>query len=211
MLIQAGRAESPVTVTTEGVDVTAHAGRRLHDRWGPRDRLWAAVDLPRGAVGGAGMNGSRDDGRQNGPYSFPVRVAEFAEAGELPAVPGGLSSVRVILAEAGPDLTGEVADRLGDWVAGGGHLVLSADPAGGPLPDFVPVDAGGPEPLTAYSALEALAGRGGSGGGGPAEPTRAGGGPAGRPGGGRRGGRAGPDARGTAGRSSARSRSGSGG
>ena len=164
VLIQAGRAESPVTVTTEGTEVVLVPGVDFTPL-SPRDRLWAAVNLPREAVGGAGMNGSRDGGRENGPYGFPVRVAEFAAAADLPAVPGGLSSVRVILAEAGSGLSGEVADRLGDWVAGGGHLVLSADPAGGPLPDFVPVEAGEPEPLTAYSALEALAGRGGGSGG----------------------------------------------
>ena len=161
VLIQAGRAESPVVVTAGGVVRTLVPGEDFTPL-GPPDRVWATVDLPTPAALGAGAEGDRDGGEGDGEdvFGHPVRVAGFGGFDELPAVNGGLASVRVVIAEAGGGLTGAVADRLERWVTGGGHLVLSLDPGGGGLPTFVPLDVRPAKPLAAYSALEELGSRG---------------------------------------------------
>ena len=154
VLIQAGREESPVVVTLGGVTRTLRPGVDFTPL-GPQDRLWATVDLPAASVLGAG------DGDGGGPTSGdPVRVAAFDRLGDLPAVAGGLATVRAVVAETGGGPGGAGAERLERWVTGGGHLVLSLNADGGGLPGFVPLEALPARPLASYSALEELASRG---------------------------------------------------
>ena len=155
VLIQAGRAESSIEVETLGglVTLRPEAGFTV---LGPQDRLWATVDLPAETVA---KFETGDDGAAP-LFGFPLRVATFKSPAELPAVAGGLATVRVVIAETGDGLSGAVADRLERWVTGGGHLVLSLGPDGGDLPAFVPLTALPARPLAAQSALEELASRG---------------------------------------------------
>ena len=183
-LIQAGRSESDVlfrtTETTGGggafeavkkpnlfapleIVATLRPGVDF-TVLGPDDRLWAAVDLPAGSVLGRDEIGEPLGGG-GGRFGFPLRVAAFEAAGDLPAVPGGLATVRVLILEAGPGgLPAGVAETVRRWVTGGGHLILSLAPDGD-LPAFVPLTAGPPGPLTAYTALEELASAGSGVGG----------------------------------------------
>lgn len=178
-LVQAGRAESDIwmrrgladsipdsfwgeAVTLRpGVDFTVLA---------PDERLWAAVDPPATLLRREG----EEQGGGAGPLDRtgrPVRVAAFESGDDLPTVAGGLGSVRVLLIES-DDLPADDG-FLRDWVAGGGHLVVSLgggslgavdDGPGGGLPEWIPLTPGPPVPLTARAALERLAKSGSAGG-----------------------------------------------
>ena len=164
-LFQAGRAGSPIVVRfgeSPGAAEMTWTFRPGEDFavLGPEDRLWAAVDLPAASILGADEDGGPLDGG-GGRYGFPVRVAAFASAGQLPAVPGGLDTVRVLFAETGDGLAGDAGGAVARWVTGGGHLVLSLAPGGtDDLPGFVPVEVLPARPLTAQSVLETVAERG---------------------------------------------------
>ena len=165
-LAQAGRAESGFVVGFDhapGFRWTAEPGEDF-TVLAADDRLWAAVDLPP-ALRRVNESGEPDPAAAVGPLDQPgkpVRVAAFESAVDLPAVPHGLDTVRVLLLAAA-DLPGDAA-FLREWVAGGGHLVLSLG-ADGDLPDWVPLSAGPPATLTARGPLERLASAGSGRGG----------------------------------------------
>ena len=154
-LVQAGRAESTVEIVGEGTaPLTLRPGEDF-TVLAPDERLWAAVGLPP-ALRRLNERGEVDPNAP-GPVDrpgAPVRIAAFGAGEDLPAVPHGLGTVRALLIEASA-LPADDA-FLRDWVAGGGHLILSLD-AAGELPDWVPLAAGDPVPFTARSALERLA------------------------------------------------------
>ena len=154
-LFQAGRAESSVEVVHEGIAPIALRPGEDFTVLAPDERLWAAVGLPP-ALRRLNERGEVDPNAP-GPVDrpgAPVRIAAFAGGEDLPAVPHGLGTVRTLLIEASA-LPADDA-FLRDWVAGGGHLILSLD-AAGELPAWVPLAAGDPVSLTARSALERLA------------------------------------------------------
>ena len=165
-LFQAGRAESKVVVAFESAGAPVWTLRPGEDFTvlAADDRLWAAVDLPP-ALRRVNEAGEPDPAAAVGPLDQPgkpVRVAAFGAAADLPAVPHGLDTVRVLLLAAA-DLPGD-SGFLREWVAGGGHLVLSLG-ADGDLPDWVPLTPGGPATLTARGPLERLASAGSGRGG----------------------------------------------
>ena len=149
-VFQAGRAESDVTVDFGGVVWTLRPGEDF-TVLAPDERLWAAVNLPPAL---RRPDGGGDDAGPLDRPDRPVRVAAFDDAADLPAAPGALDTVRVLLADAA-DLPAD-SGFLRDWVAGGGHLVLSLSETADP-PDWLPLTAGAPVPLTNRAALEQVA------------------------------------------------------